>query len=45
MEYREWDLNYEEQWEEKEKCDLGKQTLGGGDIITEDWDIRNNAVW
>lgn len=45
MEYRERDLNYEEQWEEKEKCDLGKQTLGGGDIITEDWGIRNNAVW
>ena len=45
MEYREWDLNYTEQWEETEKCDLGKQTLGGDDIITEDWGIRNNGVW
>ena len=45
MEYREEDLNYEEQWEEKEKCDLGKQTLGGDDTVTEDWGIRNNAGW
>lgn len=42
MEYREWDLNNKEQWEEKEKCGLGKQTVGGDDFIIED---RHQERW